>query len=80
MGKQRNRRYYSGYKKSEWWRGKRRRLYYDRKGICGDCGNKFPLESLELYHIVPRSKGGRDVDGNLKLLCAECHEKYHPKD
>jgi 5-methylcytosine-specific restriction endonuclease McrA len=77
MSKTRARRYYSGFKKSKWWREKRRRLYFERGGVCEACGLKFPLEDLELHHVVPRSNGGRDVDGNLRLLCGECHEGRH---
>jgi 5-methylcytosine-specific restriction endonuclease McrA len=77
MTKTRNRRYYSGYKKSQWWKGKRRRLYSERGGVCEACGKRFPMELLELHHIVSRSDGGRDVDENLKLLCGKCHEVRH---
>jgi 5-methylcytosine-specific restriction endonuclease McrA len=77
MSKQRTRRYYSGYKKSKWWREKRRRLYFERKGVCEDCGRMLTLEALELHHVVPRSEGGRDVDGNLRLLCGGCHGGRH---
>ena len=77
MSKTRDRRYYSGFKKSMWWQGKRERLYVERGGICQDCKEKKNIGELTLHHIVPRSKRGRDVDANLILLCAPCHEKRH---
>lgn len=33
-------------------------------------------ESLEVHHIVPRSRGGSDHPGNLKTLCPACHRRY----
>jgi 5-methylcytosine-specific restriction endonuclease McrA len=77
MSKTRTRRFYSGFWKSQWWMEKRRRLYFEREGVCEECKQSFPLEALELHHIVPRSEGGRDVDGNLRLLCGRCHEGRH---
>jgi 5-methylcytosine-specific restriction protein A len=33
-------------------------------------------ESLEVHHIIPRSRGGSDHPGNLKTLCPACHRRY----
>ena len=70
----RNKRYYSGFNLSEWWREKRRRLYAERGRRCEGCAEPMDLQELSLHHIVPRSKSGRDVDANLILLCYRCHE------
>jgi hypothetical protein len=36
----------------------------------------YRWESLEVHHIVPRSRGGSDHPGNLKTLCPACHRRY----
>lgn len=38
--------------------------------VCGKAG-------AEHHHVLPRSLGGRDIDSNLVLLCAECHRWRH---
>ena len=51
--------------------GKRRRKVFDpclRRGRGG-----YRWESLEVHHIIPRSKGGSDHPGNLVTLCPSCH-------
>ena len=77
MSRQQSRRYFSGFKKGQWWREKRFRLFQERGGVCGDCRQKLPLDIAELHHVLPRSKGGRDVDAYLLLLCRECHKRRH---
>lgn len=58
------------------------------KNICQDCGvhsetvigkdkwgsNLTP--TMEVHHIIPRSRGGGDHPKNLKTLCQRCHAKY----
>ena len=77
MSRSRTRRYYSGYKKSLWWSQKRERLYKERGGTCEICKEHKSILQLTLHHIVPKSKGGRDIDANLILLCAGCHSEKH---
>lgn len=50
-------------------------LYHRQEGRCvGKCGNReFPIDIFEIDHIIPRSKGGADVDSNLQLLCPTCN-------
>ena len=50
-------------------------LYRQQNGCCvGKCGGRdFPIDIFEIDHIVPRSKGGADVDSNLQLLCPTCN-------
>lgn len=45
-----------------------------RKSFCAVCGSHY---GLQVHHIVPRSRGGGDVPGNLITLCFECHAKVH---
>lgn len=40
------------------------------KHICKSCG-KFPRS--QVYHIIPRSEGGKDDINNLITLCGRCH-------
>ncbi len=44
-------------------------------GLCHDdeIGREFPIDIFEIDHIKPRSKGGRDIDENLQLLCPTCN-------
>jgi 5-methylcytosine-specific restriction endonuclease McrA len=53
---------------------RRRRKVYDPYARRGKGGCVW--ESLEVHHIVPRSKHGSDHPGNLKTLCPDCHRKY----
>lgn len=59
----------------------KRTMYLELGGCCQDCGCKFKRKRLELHHIVPVSErpdliASRD---NLRLLCRDCHMKYHRK-
>lgn len=51
--------------------GKRRRKIFDPSLRRGRGGYRW--ESLEVHHIIPRSKGGSDHPGNLMTLCPSCH-------
>ena len=53
---------------------RRRRKVYDATAHRGRGG--YVWESLEVHHIIPRSKQGSDHPGNLKTLCPACHRKY----
>lgn len=47
-----------------------------QKGKCTHCGLTFKFGDLmEEDHIIPRSKGGRDIYDNLQLLHRHCHDK-----
>ena len=43
--------------------------------ICQDCGER----ANHAHHIVPKSRGGSDLQINLKAVCADCHSKYHKR-
>lgn len=51
--------------------GKRQRKVFDPSLRRGRGGYRW--ESLEVHHIIPRSKGGSDHPGNLMTLCPSCH-------
>ena len=40
---------------------------------CPGCDREKYYDDFHLDHIVPRSKGGLDIDENLQLLCAACN-------
>ena len=42
---------------------------------CQYCGHHYPTEALTFDHIVPRSKGGRTVWGNVVTACEPCNLK-----
>jgi 5-methylcytosine-specific restriction endonuclease McrA len=53
----------------------KRRIYEYQKGICKMCHQHFEYEEMQGDHIVPWSKGGKTVDDNLQMLCADCNRK-----
>lgn len=42
---------------------------------CGSCSYRGP--GIERHHIVPLSRGGRNVLSNIISLCEKCHAKRH---
>lgn len=43
---------------------------------CANCG---ATEGLELHHIVPIARGGRNTPENTVTLCCKCHAAAHDK-
>lgn len=41
---------------------------------CRGCGSDRPAHQ---HHIVFRSRGGSDTEGNLVRLCVRCHQRAH---
>lgn len=35
---------------------------------------------LQIHHIIPRKRGGTDEEGNLRILCPNCHATEHYGD
>ena len=33
------------------------------------------MDLFEIDHIVPRFRGGQDIDSNLQLLCPPCNRR-----
>lgn len=54
--------------------GRSRRRVFDQGLRRGRGGYRW--ESLEVHHIIPRSRNGSDHPGNLKTLCPSCHRRY----
>ena len=40
---------------------------------CEICKRK----SVDIHHILPKSKGGKDLVNNLIALCRQCHINVH---
>ena len=40
------------------------------KGVCYRCG---ATKKLELHHMIPVALGGTNDDGNVIILCEDCH-------
>lgn len=57
------------------------KLLKQQKGKCSYCGNHFKDEdTLEIDHIIPKSKGGKDKYENFQLLHRHCHDKKTASD
>jgi len=41
---------------------------------CVKCGSKI---KLEVDHIIPLSRGGREDEDNMQILCKRCNGKKH---
>ena len=51
------------------------KLLKKQKGKCAHCGLMFREEDvMEIDHIIPKSKGGKDEYKNLQLLHKHCHD------
>ncbi|MDJ0535300.1 MAG: HNH endonuclease signature motif containing protein [Xenococcaceae cyanobacterium MO_207.B15] len=51
-------------------------LLKKQKGKCNLCGLTFKHgDVLEVDHIIPTSKGGKDTYKNLQLLHRHCHDE-----
>lgn len=55
-------------------------LYGIQEGYCNGCGKHFHMRNLTIDHIVPRAKGGQDLETNLQLLCGHCNSTKGDRD
>ena len=53
----------------------RKNIYERDEYRCQYCGNKYATEDLNLDHVVPRSKGGKNTWTNLVCSCISCNRK-----
>ncbi len=56
-------------RKTQWWK---RKLAL---GVCNWCGKNFSPKTLTMDHIIPVSRGGKSVKGNVTPACKECNTK-----
>ena len=47
--------------------------------VCKGCGRSFPMDIMQVDHIVPVSRGGKDNPSNLRLLCPTCNRRKGTK-
>jgi CRISPR/Cas system Type II protein with McrA/HNH and RuvC-like nuclease domain len=53
-----------------------RRKVFERDGYtCAYCGQKFEMDDLEVDHIHPKSKGGKNNFINFITACCKCNCK-----
>jgi 5-methylcytosine-specific restriction endonuclease McrA len=59
----------------------KRRLFEAAGGRCQYCGDDLPgVLSMHVDHIVARSKGGSDTEGNLRASCKSCNSAKRDGD
>ncbi|MCD6472439.1 HNH endonuclease [Candidatus Aerophobetes bacterium] len=51
----------------------RRNIYRRDKNICQYCGKKFKTENLNIDHIIPLSRGGKNTWSNVVCSCISCN-------
>ncbi len=63
-----------------------KQVKFSRKNIitrddftCIYCNKKFPLEQLQLEHIVPKSRGGKTTWTNTATSCIKCNQRKADK-
>jgi hypothetical protein len=52
-----------------------RELFHRDRHICGYCGSEFSAVRLTRDHIVPVSRGGRDMWMNVVTACRACNQR-----
>lgn len=54
------------------------RLIKIQKGKCAYCKSSFkPDDKIEKHHLIPKIKGGHNIDKNLVLLHLNCHDHIY---
>ena len=53
----------------------RRSTYEKQGGICVKCNKKFDFKDMQADHITPWSKGGKTIQDNCQMLCADCNRR-----
>ncbi len=51
----------------------RRNIYARDRNRCQYCGGKFSTMELSLDHVIPKSRGGHAVWGNVVCACTACN-------
>lgn len=56
-------------RKTNWWKS------IIQNGKCHYCKNSFQPEEITMDHIVPLSRGGKSIKGNIVPCCKDCNNK-----
>ena len=57
------------------WRRIRERIFERDNGLCQSCLKAGRLRvGQDVDHVIPKSQGGTDDEGNLQLICRACHK------
>ncbi len=41
---------------------------------CARCGSLVLADVVDVDHVQPLALGGTDTDGNVQVLCHQCHQ------
>ncbi len=52
----------------------------ESRGRCELCGATKKERPLDIDHIIPRSRGGKNEKANLQVLCSKCNRSKGNKD
>ena len=58
----------------------RYRVLKESGGRCANCGATKKKRPLDVDHIIPKSKGGKNIYENLQVLCSLCNQEKGNKD
>ena len=58
----------------------RYKVFLRAKNRCENCGISKDKKALEVDHIIPRTKGGKDELSNFQALCYTCNSQKSNKD
>lgn len=53
----------------------RRNIYHRDNNTCQYCGHKLGTSKLNIDHVIPKSKGGKNSWKNLVCSCIKCNKK-----
>jgi 5-methylcytosine-specific restriction endonuclease McrA len=56
-------------RRSAWWM---RKL---SEGVCYYCREKVGSRNLTMDHVIPLSRGGKSLKGNIVACCKECNNR-----
>jgi len=56
-------------RQSAWWMRK------IGEGVCYYCRQKVGVKNLTMDHVIPLSRGGKSLKGNIVPCCKECNNK-----
>jgi 5-methylcytosine-specific restriction endonuclease McrA len=56
-------------RQTAWWMRK------IREGVCYYCRQKVGSKNLTMDHVIPLSRGGKSLKGNIVPCCKECNNR-----